>query len=399
METTIIQVIIGTISAVIIILLMFLIALEILGYKRGDADILIDDSEAPKFKINSNNNKIEITVNFNFLNRGKQQGLIIDAYSRIQPIGDTFKDIRINTYLINKVMPRLDGYWETYILKTGKTLPLEIQIEICNENNQFLSALSTIKTLKAEIYYKYYCRNPLKYQKYEFELPVSELKALFSLITAISPRPEVMPQKATPIKTHLLTPGEDIIDIINTYISPLAEKGDIVIIAESALAIIQKRLFYVEDIKYGFWSRKINKLFDKDSSLSSLYSLEMAFREVGVLRILFATAIGITGKLIGRRGDFYRIAGKDAATIDDCAGTIPPFDKHVVMGPKNARDTVFYIKEKLGLNAAVVDANDLKKVDILATTCPEKNDFLIQILIDNPQGNSNEQTPFVLIKL
>ena len=169
-------------------------------------------------------------------------------------------------------------------------------------------------------------------------------------------------------------------------------------LAESALAIMQKRAVYVEDLKPGFLAKRLNWLFAMHSSLSSVYSVEAALKEIGTFRFLLATFLGILGKIIHRSGDFYRFAGRTVATIDDCSGTMPPYDKFVVLGPKNSWEIVKEIKAKTALEAAVVDANDLGKVDVLAASSPKIIALLQKALASNPQGNANEQTPLVLIK-
>ncbi len=63
-------------------------------------------------------------------------------------------------------------------------------------------------------------------------------------------------------------------------------------------------------------------------------TMEMALRECGVLRILFAALVSFLGKLIGRKGDFYRVAGYKASSIDGpTPNTLPPYNKYVVLGP------------------------------------------------------------------
>ena len=93
--------------------------------------------------------------------------------------------------------------------------------------------------------------------------------------------------------------------------------------------------------------------------------------------------------LIGRSGDFYRAAGKQVATIDDCTGTIPPYDKCVVMGPVDLMNVVSSIKKQSDLEAAIVDVNDLRKVDILAITDEKYVPYLQKCLDRNPQGNAD----------
>ncbi|MCA9781781.1 MAG: F420-0:Gamma-glutamyl ligase, partial [Candidatus Eremiobacteraeota bacterium] len=158
------------------------------------------------------------------------------------------------------------------------------------------------------------------------------------------------------------------------------------------------RLVYCEDIKPSYFATRLNKLFEMNSSLSSPYALEMAIREVGLPKILMSVAAGAVGKLRGKAGEFYRVAGRSVATIDDCTGTLPPFDKHVVMGPARGDQLCASIKAATGYEVAIVDANDLGKVDVLHLSDPTRHDAVVEALKPNPQGNADEMTPLVLIK-
>src|SRR3546814_2607535 len=60
----------------------------------------------------------------------------------------------------------------------------------------------------------------------------------------------------------------------------------------------------------------------------------------------------------GRKGDFYRIAGDKARAIDGpTSGTIPPYNKAVVLGPERPREVARHLKALLGgiAEVAVVD--------------------------------------------
>jgi hypothetical protein len=109
--------------------------------------------------------------------------------------------------------------------------------------------------------------------------------------------------------------------------------------------------------------------------------------------------MGILGKLIGRNGVFYEMAGEQAALIDDVTGTMPPFDKYLVYGPANPSGVAEEIKQRLGcFGAAVADVNDLKRAAVLGVSAGLEPSRLSKILIDNPFGNASQQTPIVIIK-
>src|SRR3546814_12644764 len=98
----------------------------------------------------------------------------------------------------------------------------------------------------------------------------------------------------------------------------------------------------------------------------------------------------------GRKGDFYRIAGDKARAIDGpTSGTIPPYNKAVVLGPERPREVARHLKALLGgiAEVAVVDINDLGG-NILGSTLDRAGaKRLVAILKDNPLGQGPQSTP------
>ena len=130
-------------------------------------------------------------------------------------------------------------------------------------------------------------------------------------------------------------------------------------------------------------------------------TMEMALRECGTLRILFAAGVSVITKAFGRRGDFYRIAGDKARAIDGpTKNTIPPYNQAVVLGPKNPREVAVRLKKMLGgnLEVAVVDINDIGG-NILGSTLDKAGERrLVQILGDNPLGQATQSTPMGIVR-
>ena len=365
---------------------LFFVFLEILSKINGDCKIILLKKNF-KFISDPPSLNLEITIS----NQGKQQAIVVDGFARIVPEGDKFKKVKISTLLKSKVLPvREDGYFEAFILKAKEELPLEISISL--DSSQELSLLiSEASIIEVEIFIKYYGRSLIKNhrQVFSIDIPTNLQKVL--------PATPNKNKRVIPIKTPLIRPGTNLIDIIRKYAMPFTEPQDIVVIAETAVAISQGRCYYVDEIKPGYWAVKLCHFFSPQSSLSSPYSLHLAIREVGLLRIILAIFIGGCGKIFKRAGDFYRVAGRAVATIDDLTGTLPPYDKYVVLGPYKSKQVVNKIKNTLGVDVAIVDANDIGKVDILATTSPRIKEF-VEDLKTNPQGNANEQTHILILK-
>lgn len=202
-----------------------------------------------------------------------------------------------------------------------------------------------------------------------------------------------------PVRTRLLTHKDNIVDAIGEYAKQNIGPHDIVSVAESVVAITQGRLVRPEEMKVCFLAKILNRFVPQKGSLSSVYGMQAAMDAEGKWRVLFAMIMGVLAKLVGKNGVFYEMAGEQAALIDDVTGTMPPFDKHLVYGPKNPQNVAEEIKTRLGCyGAAVADVNDLKRAAVLGVSSGLDPKKLARILIDNPFGNASQRTPIVIIK-
>ncbi len=200
-----------------------------------------------------------------------------------------------------------------------------------------------------------------------------------------------------PIRTHIITEKDDIVDVVEKYTGKIASPGDIVAIAESVVAISQGRAILPDTVKPGLLAKILCHFPGKEGSLAAPPSIQVAMEEVGTARFLLGVAAAGLGRLVGRRGDFYRVAGRQLAQIDDFAGTMWPFDRHIVLGPKDTQHVVERIKQATGVDAVITDVNDIGKVDILAATDGVDAEALTAYLKDNPHGNDDQQTPIVVL--
>lgn len=200
-----------------------------------------------------------------------------------------------------------------------------------------------------------------------------------------------------PIRTHIITENDDIVEVVKKYTGMIASPGDIVAVAESVVAISQGRAILPDSVKPGMIARILCHFPGKEGSLAAPPSIQVAMEEVGTARFLLGVTAAGLGRLVGRRGDFYRVAGRQLAQIDDFAGTMWPFDRHIVLGPKDTQKVVERIKQATGVDAVITDVNDIGKVDILAATDGVDCEALVSYLKDNPHGNDDQQTPIVVL--
>jgi hypothetical protein len=285
------------------------------------------------------------------------------------------------------VASRHDNYWESYILPPNHSTGLEIQIDIRGQK------LEEMKTAWVRVHYTLYGPAGREEKVKHCIVPLQFPDATQRERWRPTPDADVLP-----IRTHILSAGDNPVDVLNRYVMSHAQAGDIVTIAETPIAIMQGNFYHPSDIQPKWLAKRLCYYFKSTSSLATACGLQSLINESGALRVAFAFIIGSFAKILGISGVFYMLAGEQARLIDDVTGTLPPYDQFIVLGPKNPQAVVDEIKAETGLEAAIVDVNDLRRVKVLAATSGASEILLNQALIMNPAGNAAEQTPIVLIR-
>ena len=61
------------------------------------------------------------------------------------------------------------------------------------------------------------------------------------------------------IKTHFIEKGEDLVEILRKYVSPLYQEGDVVTLGEKVISMCQGNIVTMEEVKVGFWAKFLSK--------------------------------------------------------------------------------------------------------------------------------------------
>ena len=166
-----------------------------------------------------------------------------------------------------------------------------------------------------------------------------------------------------PVKTRILTEKDDIVDTIEQYTRGKIGPEDLLCVAESVVAITQRRFTRPEELTPSWQARLMRRFVPGEGSMASLYGMQAALELEGEWKMLFCFIIGFIAKLFGKDGVWYRLC-RQASLTDDVTGTMPPLKRSAVLGYSRG-----------------VQPQEVAK-----------------ILIDNPFGNASQKTPIVIIK-
>jgi hypothetical protein len=202
---------------------------------------------------------------------------------------------------------------------------------------------------------------------------------------------------AIPVRTRLIVKGDDLVGVLRDALRGLARPGDVVAIAETAVAIAQGRFIGAETIRPSRLARVLARRAGALATINQPESLQLVIDQVGAWRVFGAAVLQVAGRAVGRRGVFYELLGEAIAAIDGYTGTLPPYERAIVLGPAEPDRVSTELAEALGLHIAIVDANDLRRAKALGASPLVVREAVERALLGNPAGNGDEQTPLVII--
>lgn len=193
---------------------------------------------------------------------------------------------------------------------------------------------------------------------------------------------------------------DDLAEVVKEYTKGVAEPGDIIAIAQKLASIVQGRTVYAPGMEVSRTARFLSRFVGPASSQHSPEGMQAAIDEAGYPRVVTGAFVGGFTRLFGRKGDFYRITGQKVAVIDDAGdgtGTIPPWNKYVILAPLDVDEMAEGIKQKVGIEVAIMDCSYVASTTLGASKGVDK-DKVADLLKGNPFGNFDEMTPIVVIK-
>ncbi len=203
------------------------------------------------------------------------------------------------------------------------------------------------------------------------------------------------------LRTHVISAGESMIDIVNKYTSPHLKSGDTIVISERVVAISQGRSFPLADIHPGWWARHLYPFVHNHPGgigLRDPHTMQLAIQEAGVARILLAGVASALTKPFGIKGVFYHVAGHGINAIDGpCDYTLPPGNSSAKLGPKDPEKVAREIAQNSGYPVAIIDANDYG-VNVLGASEGVDKRLIHDAFLDNPMGQTDEQTPITILR-
>lgn len=206
------------------------------------------------------------------------------------------------------------------------------------------------------------------------------------------------------IQTHFVNPGEDKCELVRKYVLPLFQKGDCLSFTAKVMGMCTNNVRTLEDTKPSWWAKRLSPFAGHNSTgigMHSAYKMQLVIEICGLPRVLFAAAVSAVTRPFGVKGLFYKICGHDVAGID---GFYPDSSFEIyhnmgVINPQNSPELCDEIEKKTGVPTVVMDANDFDQNQLgKGSRFPLTDEEIQEAMKDNPSGQGDELTPFILIR-
>ena len=228
-----------------------------------------------------------------------------------------------------------------------------------------------------------------------------------------------------PIITHQISADDSINDTILPYVKNFFDKLSDdkkmsqkltnspwqLFVSEKIIALMQGRSYFIWDIVPGWWAKQLSRFVTKTPygiGLGSPFTMQLAIKQVGLPKIIYASIGGVIGKMVGKRGMFYNLVGEDIRAIDGPTEySVYPSNVSAKLAPENPSGVAKSLEKAIRQNVdkkhvknfegvVVIDSNDLGR-NVLGKSVQDDNKLLESIFADNPLGQGEEKTPLAVV--
>lgn len=206
------------------------------------------------------------------------------------------------------------------------------------------------------------------------------------------------------IKTHFIGRGESQTELVQRYVMPLYQPGDVLSFGAKVMAMCVESVKSRDEVKPGFFANLMWRFAAINTTgvgMHEPYKMQLVIDMCGLPRVLLAAFLSAITKPFGVRGVFYKVCGKGVGGIDGFyfRSSFDIYKELALINPENPVGLCNDLEQKLGIPVVLMDANDIQQDQLgKSDRCPLSDAQLQDAMQDNPSGQGDELTPFILIR-
>ncbi|MBQ4639364.1 MAG: F420-0--gamma-glutamyl ligase [Clostridia bacterium] len=206
------------------------------------------------------------------------------------------------------------------------------------------------------------------------------------------------------IQTHFVEVGESQVELIEKYVRPLYQEGDMVSFGAKVMAMCTNNVKTRDQVKPGFWANLLWRFAGINHTgvgMHEPYKLQLVIDMCGLPRVLLAVVCSAVTKLFGIKGVFYKVCGQGVGGIDGFyfRSSFDRYKELALINPPNPVELCNELEKATGIPVVLMDANDIEQNQLgKCDNFPLTDDEIQDAMQDNPSGQGDELTPLILIR-
>ena len=144
---------------------------------QGDTNIVFLTEQKTKFVLHKlEGNYATFVAKVPFVNKGSQEGIIMDAFARHQLPREQYDAVSVSTRMTLEANPREDDYWEAVIIPIKKGGAVQVYVTLKVEKGTVDEALIGMVDMPIDLIYQELGRSPWQLRKARIILLRDEVK-------------------------------------------------------------------------------------------------------------------------------------------------------------------------------------------------------------------------------
>ena len=169
----ILTVVVSIIVAIAVLYLLF----RLFALKQGDEKVILLPKRATNFQVSDRNfESITLFCDVPFVNKGRQNGTIMDLFPRPLLPEEQFDSVKVDAWAMDINRPRHDGYFEAVIIKPRKGGTIRVYVTLIGKSGNIREDIKGFPYMNIDIYYQVVGREDYHIDKQRIRLTPEEVE-------------------------------------------------------------------------------------------------------------------------------------------------------------------------------------------------------------------------------
>ncbi|MDU2064136.1 MAG: hypothetical protein E6713_04770 [Sporomusaceae bacterium] len=145
---------------ILLLIILFIAAVWLYIARQGDAEfVFLVEEHTPWIVEDLDDRSVTFTAKVPFINKGRQGGTIMDAYTRHLLPCEQYDAVTVQSQLTSEAMFRTDGYWESVIFTPNEGGRAIVTVKLTAKEGTIQAAMTDMVNMPVEIVYQIVARS------------------------------------------------------------------------------------------------------------------------------------------------------------------------------------------------------------------------------------------------